>query len=191
MDDPVTGRAHHGTALLELGLALLIAVAAGYLALKMPDFVREGGIQEAQDYVHLSSVFFPRLSFALTSIFAAILVIRSWKALPPPSAWRVSLAGYRYVRITVMGGVIVVYGMLIPGLGYGIATALAVGATAFYLGLRNWLALLAFSLATPVVTRFVFERLLSISLPLPANETLALLEQSLMRLLFNLLVGNR
>jgi hypothetical protein len=46
--------------------------------------------------------------------------------------------------------------------------------------MRAWLPLLAFSFVTPVLTRFIFERLLAISLPLSRYDPLAESEQALM-----------
>ena len=176
----------HPAALLELAIGIFIAVGAGYLSIAMPTFVQEGGIQETQDFVRLTPVFFPRLSFGLTSVISWILVFRMLRAVPGAQALRFTFTPSTYARVLVMSGLIVGYASLLPFFGYGPATLLAVAATTYFLGMRSWLPLLAFSVVTPVVTRFIFERLLAISLPLCHYEPVAELEQELMRFLATL-----
>jgi len=183
MEESPIWQGRYGAALLELGIAVLIALGAGYLAVAMPTFVIEGGIRETQDFLRLSPVFFPRLSFGLTSLISCILVFRMLKAFPGRHAFRFPIDTTRYLNVLVMSALVVIYSLLLPFFGYGFATLLAVVVTTYFLGMRSWLPLLAFSVATPVVTRFVFERLLAISLPLSRYEPLAELEQELMRFL--------
>ena len=178
----------HAAALLELGIAVLVTVGAGYLAIAMPRFVHEGGIQETQDFIRLTPVFFPRLSFGLTSIVSFLLVVRLFRAAPGFDALRVSFRASDYSDVLVMSGLIVGYTMLLPFLGYGLATMIAVAATTYLLGVRAPLPVIAFSVLTPVVTRFIFERLLAISLPLCRFEALAELEQALMRILAEIFI---
>lgn len=188
MEGSSIGQGRDATAILELALALIIAIAAGYLGLAMPSMVQEGGMQEARDFVHLSSVFFPRLSFGLTSLISFILVFRILAGLRVTGFPRLAFDATKYLRVLIVSVLVIIYGLLLPSLGYGIATLLAIAAMTYFLGTRSWLALLAFSVATPVITRFIFERLLAISLPLSRYEPLAALEQDLMRLLSGLLI---
>jgi Tripartite tricarboxylate transporter TctB family len=183
MEESPLWQGRHAAALLELGIAILIGVGAGYLAVEMPTFVEVGGIQETQDFVRLSPVFFPRLSFGLTSLISIVLVFRMLKSMPGRRTFRFSMSADQTRRVFTMSILVVVYCVLLPFFGYGFATLLAVAATTYFLGMRSWLPLLVFSFLTPVVTRFIFERLLAISLPLSRYEPLAALEQELMRLL--------
>ena len=93
-----------------------------------------------------------------------------------------------YANVLVMSALILGYAVLLPVLGYGLATMLAVAATTYFLGMRSPLPLLAFSVLTPVVTRFIFERLLAISLPLCRYEPIGEIEQTIMRFLANTLM---
>ena len=178
----------HPAALLELGIAVVIALGAGYLAVAMSSLVMEGGLPEAQDFLRLSPIFFPRLSFGLTSLISFILIFRILRSSGGRAAFRFDLDTTRYTSVLIMGVLLVVYALLLPLFGYGIATLLAVAATTFFLGTRSWWSLLVFSLVTPVVTRFIFERLLAISLPLSPFEPLAQLEQTLMRFLASIFI---
>lgn len=180
MEESPIGQEGPAAARLELGIAILIALGAGYLAVAMPTFVDEGGIQQAQDFLRLSPVFFPRLSFGLTSLISIILVIRILKTLPGRETRTLTLDGKKYLNVLIMSVLIVIYALMLPFFGYGFATLLAVAVTTYFLGMRAWLPLLAFSLVTPVLTRFIFERLLAISLPLSRYDPLAEFEQELM-----------
>jgi len=146
----------------------------------MPTFVDEGGIQQAQDFLRLSPVFFPRLSFGLTSLISIILVFRIMTTLPGRETRTLTLDGKKYLNVLIMSVLIVIYALMLPFFGYGIATLLAVAVTTYFLGMRAWLPLLAFSFVTPVLTRFIFERLLAIALPLSRYDPLAEFEQKLM-----------
>ena len=153
----------------------------------MPALVQEGGIQEAQDFLRLTPVFFPRLSFGLTALISVILIVRLAKALPARQRLMPVIDREKFTGVLVMSVLIVLYGFMLRILGYGFATLLATGITSYFLGLRSWPRLLTFSLVTPVVTRLIFERLLAISLPLSPYEPLALFEQNLMRFLAGIL----
>jgi hypothetical protein len=188
MEESPLWRRRHAAALLELAIAIGIAVGAGYLAIAMPSFVHEGGIQEAQDFIRLTPVFFPRLSFGLTSVISLILVFRMLRTAPGAHVLQFSFRARDYANVLIMSALILGYAVLLPVLGYGLATMLAIAATTFFLGMRSLAPLLAFSVATPVATRFIFERLLAISLPLCRYEPIAELEQALMRFLAGILI---
>lgn len=188
MDESPPWHRRHAAAVLELGIAIVVALATGYLAVAMPTLVHEGGIQEAQDFIRLSPVFFPRLSFGLTSVISLILVFRLLRAAPGIHVVRVPLRASDYTDVMVMSGFIIGYATVLPVLGYSLATMFAVAATSYLLGMRSLLPLVAFSVVTPVVTRFIFERVLAIALPLCRYEPIAELEQALMRFLAGFLI---
>ena len=188
MEESPLWRGRHAAALLELGIGIVIAFGAGYLAIRMPAFVHEGGIQEAQDFIRLTPVFFPRVSFGLTCVISLILVIRMLRAAPGAHVLRLTFPASNYASVLAMCALILGYAMLLPVLGYGLATMLAVAATTCFLGLRSFLPLVAFSVVTPVATRLIFERLLAISLPLCPYEPVAEFEQAIMRFLASNLI---
>jgi hypothetical protein len=188
MEESPIWQGRQAAALLELGIAVLIAIGAGYLAVAMPTLVDKGGIEEAHEFVQLSPVFFPRLSFGLTSLMSCVLAFRMLRGFPGGHAFRFPFPATRYRDVLIISVLVIVYGLLLPFLGYGFATLLAVAATTYFLGMRSWLPLLAFSFVTPVATRFIFERLLAISLPLSRYEPLAEVEQELMRFLAGIFI---
>ena len=173
---------------LEICIGIVFTAAAGYIALDMPRLVQQGGIPEAQSILQLSPVFFPELSFALTCLVSAIFLVQSVRRLR--GARRVEGGGGRSFRnVTVMCVLVIAYALFLAVLGFGIATLLALGATSYMLGTRSWWKLAAFSITTPVVIRFIFERVLYISLPLSSIGFLTNMEQSLMKFLVKLLLG--
>ncbi|HXV10993.1 MAG TPA: tripartite tricarboxylate transporter TctB family protein [Burkholderiales bacterium] len=188
MEESPLWHRRHGAAVLELGIAVVVAIGTGYLAVAMPAFVHEGGIQEAQDFIRLTPVFFPRLSFGLTSVISWILVFRMLRAAPGAHVLQFSFRARDYANVLLMSALILGYAGLLPVLGYSLATMVAVAATTYFLGMRSLLPLLAFSVVTPVATRFIFERLLAISLPLCRYEPIAEVEQALMRFLATTLI---
>lgn len=182
---------HQSPIILELCLAIIIALASAYIVVMMPTLVHEGGIQEAQDFLRLSPVFFPRLSFGLTGLISVILAVRLLKALPGRPATVSVFDRQKFLGVMTMSALVVVYALMLPFLGYGFATLLAVAVTTYFLGMRSWPQLLAFSLVAPIVTRLIFERLLAISLPLSPYEPLAAFEQNVMRVLFGIFTGGQ
>jgi hypothetical protein len=173
--------------ILEICIGVVFTAAAGYIALDMPRLVQQGGAQEAQSMLQLSPVFFPELSFSLTFLVSLIFLVQSVRRLP--GAVRIEgSSGKNYWNVAVMCALVIIYASLLPLLGFGIATLLALGVTSYMLGARSWWRLAAFSVLTPVVIRFIFERVLYISLPLSSIGFLTNMEQSLMKFLVRLLL---
>lgn len=191
MEESTTAPEHQQPIVLELSLAIIIALASGYIVVAMPTLVQEGGIQEAQDFLRLSPVFFPRLSFGLTGLISVILAVRLIRTLSRRQALVPTFDREKFFGVLVMSILVVFYGLMLPFLGYGFATLLAVAVTSYFLGMRSWPQLLAFSFVAPIMTRLIFERLLAISLPLSPYEPLAVFEQNVMRVLFGMLTGGQ
>ena len=169
--------------ILEICVGVVFTAAAGYIALAMPGLVRQEGMQEAQTFLHLSPVFFPQLSFALTCLISALFLVQAARRLPPAGRVAGGTAKEKYWNVAIMCVLIIVYGLLLPLLGFGFATLLALGVTSYALGTRSWWQLAAYSIVTPVIIRFIFERVLYISLPLSPIEFLTNFEQGLMKFL--------
>lgn len=174
-----------GTVILESVIAALITAVAGYLALTMPSHVSQGGLVGTLEFTQLSPVFFPELSFGATALTAFILLVRSvrdLRSLPAPStAEPVDIQ--KYINVAIMCAIVIAYAYLLTWLGYGFATMVAIAVVTYFLGNRVWWNLALFSTLTPIVTRFVFERLLSISLPRPVFDSLARVEEAIMQFL--------
>lgn len=115
--------------------------------------------------VPIGPAFYPRILLVLTALLAAALVVsdlRRRRGAAPPRP----RARYRLVALTF--AIFTAYVVLLPPLGYRVATFLFVGGLAAVLepprGTR-WLLVLAVALGTMLVTHYVFEVRLFVLLP--------------------------
>ncbi len=81
------------------------------------------------------------------------------------------------------------YAWFVTGLGFGLATLIMTALVAVFLGLRQWWIVLSLSVLAPIVIRFVFERLLLISLPRSEIELIGGVEDGIMKFLTSILLG--
>ncbi len=172
---------------LETCLAAAMVLAAALLCAFMPHFVASGGITSAQDFVTLSPVFFPRLAFAVLTALCAVYLfdVRRRARASRPEA----LEATRFRRGGVMILIIAAYSVLVSTLGYGLTTLVMAGVVIRYLGVRQLRLLVPCAVAMPIVVRFVFERLLLISLPRSDFESIARVEDAIMKFLSGLFLG--
>jgi hypothetical protein len=91
------------------------------------------------------------------------------------------------LRAGVATLIAVAYASSVTWLGYILSTMLMTAAMAWYLGLRNPLAFVPGVIVIPVTIRFVFERLLLISLPRSSIEQIGVVEDAVLRFLSQLL----
>ena len=96
----------------------------------------------------------------------------------PAQLWRAGIA-------TIIA---IAYAACVPWLGYILATMLMTAAMAWYLGLRNPLMFIPGVIVIPVTIRFVFERLLLISLPRSSIESIGAVEDAVLRYLTHIFV---
>jgi hypothetical protein len=80
------------------------------------------------------------------------------------------------------------YALSVTTLGYILATMLMTAAMAWYLGLRNPFAFIPGVIVIPILIRFVFERLLLISLPRSSIESIGLVEDAVLRFLVHIFI---
>ena len=172
----------------EVIVAVLMAVLALLLAVFMSEFIGAGGIETAEDYLHLTPDFFPRLTMALLAVVcvryafgAARDLSRSTVAHDREDTERLKRAGFMVI-------VAVCYALTITWLGFILATMLVAAITSFFLGLRNPLAFVPGVVVVPITIRFVFERLLFIALPRSEIELVAGIEDAVMSALVKILL---
>lgn len=171
---------------LEVWLAASMALVSAGLSLFMPSLIASGGIASAQSFITLSPVFFPRLAFALLAALSLCHLLAARREarrapLAPPAAGAPETAGIpRGARMILIAAA---YAALVSPLGYGLSTLLMAAASARLLGVRRLRALLPLAVLIPVVVRFVFERLLLISLPRSEFEAIASVEDAIMKFL--------
>lgn len=187
-DDGVTDAPDAALPRLEVCLAASMALASAGLSLFMPRLIASGGISSAQSFITLSPVFFPRLAFAALAALCLCHLLIAWR-----KARLVRRAGApetgRIRRGAMMILIVAAYAMLVSALGYGLSTLLMAGAATWYLGVRRLRILAPLVVLMPVVIRFVFERLLLISLPRSEYEAIAGVEDAIMKFLSGVFLG--
>lgn len=170
--------------LLALGVSALLTIGAVTLFITMPGLIAQGGIPAAQtDFLTLSPIFFPRLTFVLLALLGVSYFIGNVRLLPTALGGSVFKEKGIVPRVLTLYAIAVFYPILLPWLGFLIPTVFLMGGMVLFLGIRVWWQVAAFALVTPVTIRFVFERLLAISLPRSEYEWLGDAEEALMKLL--------
>src|SRR4051812_28966855 len=107
--------------------------------------------------------FYPAIVLSFMAAASALLVIQDLMKHRAPAVADTGDAPRRNYRLVVIAFAVVgAYVVLLPLLGYRIATVLFVGALQFALGrprtVRQWVVLAAIALGTAAVSYFIFER---------------------------------
>lgn len=138
---------------LLIGLGLMV-VAAVY-------FQQSFAITRGFASDRLGPAFFPRLLAVVLAILALVLVMRalSGRSDPtPPPAMRLGV----FLGTLVL---MVVYSLVLPRVGFLLATPLLLGAVIWLLGLRRWSTMAATAIGVTGVLYIVFARMLKVLLP--------------------------
>lgn len=114
--------------------------------------------------------FYPAIVLSLMAAASALLVLQDLLKRRPAGAGDTGEAPRRNYRLVVIAFAIVgAYVVLLPVVGFRVATVLFVGALQAALGrpqtARQWGVLAAIALGTAMVSYFVFERYLLVLLP--------------------------
>ena len=174
---------------LEIYLAGGMTLLSAGLSVFMPYLIASGGITSAQDFLTLSPVFFPRLAFAVLAALCAFYTLDAWRR-----ARYVHFAAdpgetERFLRGAKMIVIVAAYSIFVAVLGYGLSTLLMAGAVIWYLGIRQIWVIAPMAVLMPIVVRFIFERLLLISLPRSDYEAIAVVEDAIMKFLSGVFLG--
>jgi Tripartite tricarboxylate transporter TctB family len=174
---------------LDVVVAAIVALLAATITVVMPSLIASGGIDTERDFATLSAALIPRIAYGILTLLAVIVMIsaiqtvRSGVGRPREN----ELAGLRRAGIAAI--IAVAYAASLTWLGYILATMLMTAAMAFYLGLRNPLTFIPGVIIIPVAIRFVFERLLLISLPRSSIESVGFVEDAVLRFLAHIFLS--
>lgn len=175
--------------ILSLVVAAIITFLAVFLFIAIPSLIPQGGIPGAQtDFQTLSPIFFPRLTFALLAVLGLSYFISNVRRLPLAIPGRIYNDSSILPRVLVFFSITVVYALMLPLLGFLIPSMFLMGGGTLFFGTRVWWQVLTFALVSPIIVRFVFERLLAISLPSATIEVIADTEEALMQLLSSIVL---
>ena len=175
---------------LEICLAGAMVLASAGFAVFMPHLIASGGISSAQDFLTLSPVFFPRLAFAMLTALCLCYLLNAWREARHIHSAADPGEKARFLRGARMVVIIAAYSLLVSALGYGLSTLLMAGIVIRYLGVRQLRVIAPVAVFMPIVVRFVFERLLLISLPRSDYETIAVVEDAIMKFLSGIFLWN-
>jgi hypothetical protein len=144
------------------GIAALVILAASAALFALTLSLKESA------FVPIGPGFYPRIVLGVTALLAVGLLVsdlalhRRQRIEPPP-------APRNYRAVALLFAVFGLYVVLLPWLGFRVATLMFVAAAQAVLdlpkGARRWIVLLAIAIGTTAVTYFVFERYLSVLLP--------------------------
>ncbi len=138
------------------GLAGLVCLAGSLLLLWLSIGLPQPAL------VPIGPAFYPRILFVVTAALSAALLVAdlmSRRGAPPPA---------RYRLVALAFAIFAAYVVLLPVLGYRVATFLFVGV--MQVGLdrprgRRWALVLAVAVGTTLVTHYIFEGYLHVLLP--------------------------
>ncbi len=173
---------------LDVVVAAVFALIAATLTVAMPQLIASGGLDTERDFSTLSPALIPRLAFGLLTVLAVAALISAIQTVKSgvgrPRADQLT----RLQRAGIAAGIAIAYAATVTWLGYTLSTMLMTAAMAYFLGLRNPLAFIPGVIIVPVVIRFVFERLLLISLPRSSIESIGGVEDAVMRFLTHVFI---
>ncbi len=173
--------------LLALAVSAVITVLAVYFLFALPSMIAQGGIPEAQTaFLTLSPIFFPQLTFALLAALGLMYFIANVRQFSSAVSGMIFKETGTLPRVLTLYSIAVVYPFLLPWFGFVVPTILLMVSMTLFLGTRVWWQVIGFTFLTPVTIRFVFERLLAISLPRASIEIIEVAEEALMQLLVSI-----
>lgn len=173
---------------LDVAVSALIALVAGAIAVAMPRLVESGGIDTQRDFATLPAALVPQLAFATLAVVSLISLVSAVRRLKTEPGVTPADEGDRLQRAAVMVLITGAYAAGMDTLGYVLDTMLMSAIVAFYLGLRNPLAFIPGVIIVPFLIRFIFERLLLISLPPSQIEFVGQIEEAVLHFFSRLLL---
>ena len=126
------------------------------------DGLVEGGVE-----TDLGSMFLPRIVAGFILLFSANIgigsLLRMYKGTALNGLERIDTEGFLGIGIYIF--IFATYWLVVPHVGFLVATPLAMFAIAILLGGRQWFAITAVSVITPVVVYYACINLLRVYLP--------------------------
>jgi len=174
---------------VDVAVAAIVALLAATITIAMPKLIASGGIDTERDFATMSAALIPRIAFGTLTVLAIIVLISAIQTVKSGIGRRraAELSGLRRAGIAAI--IVVAYALSVTWLGYILSTMLMTVTMAGYLGLRNPLFFIPGVIIIPITIRFVFERLLLISLPRSSIESVGVIEDAVLRFLAHTFVS--
>ena len=174
---------------LDVAVAAILALIAATVTVAMPSLIASGGIDTERDFATMSPALIPRLAFGILTVLALMVLVSAVQTLRS-GVGRPRVAELDGLRRAGIAAIIAIaYAASVTWLGYILATMLMTAAMAAYLGLRNPATFIPGVIIIPITIRFVFERLLLISLPRSSIESVGDVEDAVMRFLAHIFLS--
>ena len=173
---------------VDVAVAAILALGAATMTVAMPMLIASGGIETERDFATLSPALIPRLAFGCVTILAIIALILAVQTMRRGAGHPRADELGRLQRAGIAAAIAVGYALTVTLLGYILATMLMTAVMSYYLGLRNPFAFIPGVIVIPILIRFVFERLLLISLPRSSIESIGLVDDAVMRFLSHVFI---
>ena len=145
---------------LDVAFSSILIIVS--LIILTSDGLVEGGME-----TDLGSMFLPRIVAGFILLFSATIgiqsLIRIYKGVALNGLERIDTEGFRGIGIYV--AIFIVYWLVVPHVGFLVATPFALFGIAVLLGGRQWIRITAVSLITPVVVYYACSNLLRVFLP--------------------------
>ncbi|WP_290698437.1 tripartite tricarboxylate transporter TctB family protein [Amphritea sp.] len=146
--------------IIDIGLSTFLIIVS--LIILTNDNLVEGGAES-----DLGSMFLPRVVAGLIILFAATIAIQSLRKLAQgskPEGQEVIITnGFSGIFIYI--GIFIVYWLVVPYVGFMVATPFIMISVALLLGGRNWVPIVATSLITPLLIYYGSREFLRVYLP--------------------------
>jgi len=168
---------------LDVIVTALICLSAALLSIIMPQLVESGGIEIGRSYTTMSPSLIPRLIFGVLAVVAGIATVAAVKRFREVKTVSPGDEFERFGRAAIVAVVVLAYALTVTWLGFILSTMIVAAVLSYFLGLRNPLAYIPGVLIIPILIRFVFERLLLISLPRSRIESVGHIEDQVIRFL--------
>jgi hypothetical protein len=173
---------------LDVAVAAALALIGAALTVAMPRLIASSTIDTARDFATLSPALIPRMAFGLLAVLAVIAAVMALQAAREGGGRPRAEEPGRLRRAGIAALIAVAYAASVTTLGYILATMLMTAVMSFYLGLRNPLLFIPGVIVVPVAIKFIFERLLLISLPRSSIEGIGVVEDAVLRVLTQMFI---
>lgn len=172
----------------ELAIACILTATGAALTIFMSSLIGGGGIETAEDYLHLTPDFFPRLTMGILTLVGGWYAYGAYRTLATTGEGGAAEDATKLKRAGFMVVVAICYAATVSWLGFILSTMIVASVVSYFLGLRKPWTFVPATLVVPIAIRFVFERVLYIALPRSEIEFVAAIEDSVIGALVKLLL---
>ena len=109
----------------EIVLASLIIFIGVCFTIFMPHMIAQGGMIQAQDFIRLSPIFFPRMSFGALSFLGIIYFLQTYRSERGENSEKI-ISSQNIKNVCNIFLFVAAYTFFLPFLGYGLATVLMI-----------------------------------------------------------------